>query len=392
MQCVPLDTLGNVVKKGFGPDVIDTAKKLIFDAASKWKELSHVRKISRKNTGSKLKAETDVEDILHLLMEADRAQVKLPRFVAIDINKFPHIPLEEVDGSVILERVASSITRELEGTVKSMKESMAVDFDTAGLDCGAKLEEMTSSLKKDWSNVVQGMKEELDEIQHKIREVTDTMENLDISGIKEKLSYSEQGIKPNGNTGESKAEVGTQSPTYADMLKSGQKTSESSTSQKGEKSGEFRKSVKRREVEDTGVEDTGGNTGNKEKEWTLVENLRKRKIKTLRGVKDQGESEHHGIWVANVRSRDSWDIYLGGLAEDTSKEEIGAFLSENHVEMVDCWLLKSRMYNSVSARVRIPLSMRDKVLDAEFWPKGLKVRSWVLKPRTPSSLYENNDE
>ena len=35
-------------------------------------------------------------------------------------------------------------------------------------------------------------------------------------------------------------------------------------------------------VEDTGVEDTGGNTGNKEKEWTLVENLRKRKIKTLR--------------------------------------------------------------------------------------------------------------
>ena len=78
--------------------------------------------------------------------------------------------------------------------------------------------------------------------------------------------------------------------------------------------------------------------------------------------------------------------------EDTSKEEIGAFLSENHLEMVDCWLLKSRMYNSVSARVRIPLSMRDKVLDAEFWPKGLKVRSWVLKPRTPSSLYENNDE
>ena len=269
--------------------MIDTAKKLIFDAASKWKELSHVRKISRKNTGSKLKAEADVEDILHLLMEADRAQVKLPRFAAIDINKFPHIPLEEVDGSVILERVAASITRELEGTVKSMKESMAVDFDTAGLDCGAKLEEMTSSLKKDWSNVVQGMKEELDVIQHKIREVTDTMENLDISGIKEKLSYSEQGIKPNGNTGEeSKAEVGTQSPTYADMLKSGQKTSESSTSQKGEKSGEFRKSVKRREVEDTGVEDTvgntGGNTGNKEKKWTLVENLRKRKIKTLRGV------------------------------------------------------------------------------------------------------------
>ena len=308
MQCVPLDTLGNVVKKGFGPDMIETAKKLIFDAVSKWKEHSHVRKISRKNTGSKLKAEADVEDILHLLMEADtctRAQVKLPRSVAIDINNFPHIPLEEVDGSVILERVASSITRELEGTVKSMKESMAVDFDTAGLDCGAKLEEMTSSLKKDWSNVVQGMKEELDEIQHKIREVTDTMENLDISGIKEKLSYSEQGIKPNGNTGEeSKVEVGTQSPTYADMLKSGQKTSESSTSQKGEKSGEFRKSVKRREVEDT-----GGNTGNKEKEWTLVENLLKRKIKTLRGVKDQGESEHHGIRVANVRSRDSWDIY-----------------------------------------------------------------------------------
>ena len=39
-------------------------------------------------------------------------------------------------------------------------------------------------------------------------------------------------------------------------------------------------------------------------EWTLVESLRRRKIKTLLGNKDQSGSEQHRIRVAIVRSRD----------------------------------------------------------------------------------------
>ena len=66
----------------------------------------------------KKKAEADVADILLLLMEADRVKVNLPRFAVIDINTLPHVPLEEVDGGVIMEKVAASMASELEGTVK----------------------------------------------------------------------------------------------------------------------------------------------------------------------------------------------------------------------------------------------------------------------------------
>ena len=47
-------------------------------------------------------------------------------------------------------------------------------------------------------------------------------------------------------------------------------------------------------------------------------------------------------------------MYIGHLAEDTTKSEIEAFLLENGVESSQCWLLGSKVSNSVSARVRIP--------------------------------------
>ena len=92
MHCAPLNTLGDVMKKGFDAGETKRAKLLIFDAASKEKELSHVRKITRKNTGTKKKTEAD-ENIIRLLMEADAYKVSLLRFATIDINRFPHIPI-----------------------------------------------------------------------------------------------------------------------------------------------------------------------------------------------------------------------------------------------------------------------------------------------------------
>ena len=76
MHCVPIETLGNDVKAGFEAGEIATAKNLIFEAASNSKELCHVRKITRKNTGLKQKAEADIDDILVLLMEADKILIR----------------------------------------------------------------------------------------------------------------------------------------------------------------------------------------------------------------------------------------------------------------------------------------------------------------------------
>ena len=89
---VPSEKLGEVVSKGFEEEEVVRAKDLIFEAASHVSGLRNVRKKVRKNTGTKNKIESDVDDILHLCYEADRAKAELPRFAAVDINTFPHPP------------------------------------------------------------------------------------------------------------------------------------------------------------------------------------------------------------------------------------------------------------------------------------------------------------
>lgn len=74
---VPFDTLGSIVKKGFKAEEVERAKSLIFEAASKHTELSHLRKKTRKCTGLKPKNDADVDDILQLLVESESALAKV---------------------------------------------------------------------------------------------------------------------------------------------------------------------------------------------------------------------------------------------------------------------------------------------------------------------------
>ena len=84
---------------------------------------------------------------------------------------------------------------------------------------------------------------------------------------------------------------------------------------------------------------------------------------------------------------------MGSLADDTTKLEIEGFLGENGVDVMQCWLLGSKIQSSLSARVRIPIQDREKVLDEEFWPEGVRVRSWVMKPeRYHASTNSNHDD
>ena len=135
---------------------------------------------------------------------------------------------------------------------------------------------------------------------------------------------------------------------------------------------------------DTDTRDEG------ERTWSLMEHLRKRKVKTIHGKKELGvSSESKGLRVARKNERNYWDIYVGNLAADVTKAEIEAFLADNVVQMMDCWILSSKIYNSLSARVRIPVCDRDVVLTESFWPEGSRVRSWVMKQR--QHIHEYND-
>ena len=46
-----------------------------------------------------------------------------------------------------------------------------------------------------------------------------------------------------------------------------------------------------------------------------------------------------------------------------------------------CYLLSSRIQGTKSARVRVSLECKEKVLDPGFWPQHVRVRSWLIRPR-----------
>ena len=112
--------------RAFSEEEISHAKTLIFEASSDVPSLKEIRKKNRKNTGHKKKTEGDVEDILHLCYEADRVQVNLPRFAVIDINSFPAIALEEIDGSAVMTKVTSTLNNEVEGVVERLSKQVSV--------------------------------------------------------------------------------------------------------------------------------------------------------------------------------------------------------------------------------------------------------------------------
>ena len=54
------------------------------------------------------------------------------------------------------------------------------------------------------------------------------------------------------------------------------------------------------------------------------------------------------------------------------------------------FLLPSRIRGTRSARVRVPLEFKNIVLESNFWPEHIRVRSWVCQPKMSVPENENN--
>ena len=273
--------------------------------------MSHVRKITRKNTGLKMKAEADGDDILLLLMEADRVKVNLPRFAVIYINTLPHVPLEEVDGGVIMEKVAASMASELEGTVKSIKESLASDIDTASLDCDVMLREMTSNLKKDVHSIVQEIGEELKVIRQKTSEVTAILTKVKKQRYKanEELDSMSLTMEEKCSVEKCSVEKSEQGCSYADKVKLGQKQDHSTEDNNN--------------VVMNGVEERDRRKGT----WTLAGSLKRRKVTALVGAK----KETGRLMGVERKARDTWDVYVGNLVDSVTETHVVEYTKVNGV-------------------------------------------------------------
>ena len=359
MSYVPMDTLGEIVKRGFGEQEVEKVKALVFEAASGLAQLSHIRKKVRKNTGNKKKLDGDVEDILQLLFEADRLKVGFPKYATVDINNFPHIPLEEVDGGVLMEKVASSLENELEGSIKSLKESLDLEIDTASTDCSAVIQEMAESIKNEVSCVVKQLSDEFSSVICKLQEMRLSVESLHLlvqqtrtandndNDKKSKVSPKSNNPEEDPTTKPENFEVGLRK--YTDVVKEGRPIDK----------------------------------------WILVDNLRRRKIKPILGNRKDDESSLRGV---ETRKRDTWNIYVGNLVEGVSETQVLDYLKGRSIDVKKCHLLSSKVRGTCSARVSVSLEHKDKVLDPDSWPEHVRVRSWIIRPRWATKYAESQSQ
>ena len=233
--------------------------------------------------------------------------------------------------------------------MKSITASFSGDVDTAGLDCGAIAEEITSNFKLEVKETLKEFADKVEEVHEKLREASKTISNMSVAQEQEKMSSS--------------------SITYAEAVKS----LTASTVMPNNSSLEVSASHDKGDQQPVKKDKT---QGSKEGQWVLVENLRRRKIKSFVGDKRETSS----LVGVEMRKKDTWDLYVGNLQEDVSESVIVSYLKENEIEVQSCYMLSSKIKGTKSARVRIVQKDKEKVLTPSFWPQHVRVRSWVMKP------------
>ena len=105
--------------------------------------------------------------------------------------------------------------------------------------------------------------------------------------------------------------------------------------------------------------------------WVLVERLKKRKLKAVVG----SNKEQSCLSGVEMKRRDTWDIYVGNLKDDVTDTQIMEYLGAKEVVGKACYLLSSKIYGTKSARVRVDIESKDRVLESNFWPEHVRVRS-----------------
>ncbi|XP_062500119.1 uncharacterized protein LOC134177364 [Corticium candelabrum] len=109
--------------------------------------------------------------------------VVLPRFVAIEINRFPHIRMEEIDDSLVYAKVLINLSTALELVMKGIKEDAEIEkCDGAAVAIEKVCEEMT----KEFSGVIKSLSREVEVVHEKINEVKTSYEEICMESNKKK--------------------------------------------------------------------------------------------------------------------------------------------------------------------------------------------------------------
>ena len=125
--------------------------------------------------------------------------------------------------------------------------------------------------------------------------------------------------------------------------------------------------TKREDSEDDNIRKTEDKYN--QADWTVVSQMQKKNVNVIRGKRETSSGSLKGV----ESRRAYWDIFVGNVKKDSSKEDIEGYLSKNAVQPIHLFLLNSKVKDPISARIRVCLEDKQKVLDPSFWPLYVKV-------------------
>ena len=110
--------------------------------------------------------------------------------------------------------------------------------------------------------------------------------------------------------------------------------------------------------------------------WKLAKARKEKKVVTVVGQKEGGVLE--GV---PPTTRLFWDISVNRLKDSLSSDKIKTYLQGHGIEVKEVWLLNSGIKGAKTAKIRVAREHKERVKEAELWPKFSKIRDWTYLPR-----------
>ena len=73
-------------------------------------------------------------------------------------------------------------------------------------------------------------------------------------------------------------------------------------------------------------------------------------------------------------------FFVSGLSPDCTVDEVVDFCRDQSVNIIACYLLRSRAWGTLSAKIFVAEASCEAVVKADFWPEHVRCRRWKRSP------------
>ena len=87
-------------------------------------------------------------------------------------------------------------------------------------------------------------------------------------------------------------------------------------------------------------------------------------------------------------------LFVSGISPDNTADEVIKYCRERSVQVTGCYLLRSKIWGTQSAKLFVSTDHVEEVRDraSEFWPEHITCRSWEQDPPKRASNAASKDQ